>query len=63
MPFNAGSRQQGVDWPLYGLSMAGTARLNNIERLLTNLVEADYLEILSSAAYGVVGHPFSLEAC
>lgn len=52
-----------MDWPLYGLSMAGTARLNNIERLLTNLVEADYLEILSSAAYGVVGHPFSLEAC
>ena len=39
-PFNAQLRRRGLDWPLHGLTMVGRMRLENIERLLLNMIEA-----------------------
>jgi O-methyltransferase len=46
--YNAGLREQGLDWPLFGLTMVGIQRLNNlqscIEDILTNNVPGCFVE-------------------
>ena len=39
-PFDANLRMQGMDWPAHGLTMVGRMRLENIERLLLNMIDA-----------------------
>lgn len=39
-PFDAHLRSQGLDWPSHGLTMVGRMRLENIERLLLNMIDA-----------------------
>jgi len=39
-PFDAHLRSQGMDWPSHGLTMVGRMRLENIERLLLNMIDA-----------------------
>lgn len=39
-PFDAHLRMQGLDWPAHGLTMVGRLRLENIEKLLLDAVEA-----------------------
>lgn len=39
-PFDAHLRSQGLDWPAHGLTMVGRMRLENIERLLLHMVDA-----------------------
>lgn len=38
-PFSAGKRSGGTDWPLYGVTMIGTTRLNNLQELLTSVLQ------------------------
>ncbi|KAL4437228.1 hypothetical protein ABPG75_004367 [Micractinium tetrahymenae] len=38
VPFSAEQRSRGDDWPLYGLTMVGTARLDNLQQLLTDVI-------------------------
>lgn len=40
VPFDARLRRQGLDWPLHGLTMVGRTRLENIERLLLDVIDA-----------------------
>lgn len=40
-PFDAHLRRQGLDWPSHGLTMVGMMRLENIERLLLNMIDAN----------------------
>ena len=39
-PFDAHLRRQGLDWPAHGLTMVGRMRLENIERLLLHMIDA-----------------------
>jgi Macrocin-O-methyltransferase (TylF) len=39
-PYDARLRRLGMDWPLHGLTMVGRARLENIERLLLEVINA-----------------------
>jgi O-methyltransferase len=39
-PFDANLRKEGLDWPAQGLTMVGRMRLENIEKLLFNVIEA-----------------------
>ena len=39
-PFDAHLRSQGLDWPAHGLTMVGRMRLENIERLLLHMIDA-----------------------
>lgn len=47
-PFNAELRQKGIDWPLFGYTMVGRQRLDNVqlcvETLLREEVEGDFIE-------------------
>ncbi|KAL4439414.1 hypothetical protein ABPG77_008743 [Micractinium sp. CCAP 211/92] len=38
-PFAAEQRSGGLDWPLYGATMVGTTRLNNLQELLTSVLQ------------------------
>ena len=40
MPFDARLRRLGLDWPMHGLTMVGRTRLENIERLLLDAIDA-----------------------
>lgn len=46
--FNASLRENGLDWPLYGLTMVGYKRLTNLENLLRetslNRIKGDFVE-------------------
>ncbi len=48
LPFDAQRRQDGADWPMFGYSMVGTKRLDNLERcprtILADNVPGDLLE-------------------
>jgi hypothetical protein len=48
IPYDESRRVMGADWPRFGLTMVGTARLDNIEALLLdvikNNVEGDFVE-------------------
>lgn len=39
-PFDAHIRRQGLDWPSFGLTMIGRMRLENIERLILDMIDA-----------------------
>lgn len=47
-PFDASTREGGQDWPLFGYTMVGTKRLENIENLLLDLekrnIGGDFVE-------------------
>ena len=36
--FDADARAQGLDWPLFGLTMAGTQRLNNLKSCIEDIL-------------------------
>eukprot|EP00208_Stichococcus_sp_RCC1054_P003434 CAMPEP_0206144554 /NCGR_PEP_ID=MMETSP1473-20131121/24455_1 /ASSEMBLY_ACC=CAM_ASM_001109 /TAXON_ID=1461547 /ORGANISM="Stichococcus sp, Strain RCC1054" /LENGTH=322 /DNA_ID=CAMNT_0053540401 /DNA_START=55 /DNA_END=1023 /DNA_ORIENTATION=+ len=38
-PFNAGRRAEGLDWPVYGLTMTGLMRIENIKSLLDDVLD------------------------
>ena len=40
IPFDAHIRRRGTDWPSHGLTMVGRTRLDNIERLLLRVIDA-----------------------
>jgi O-methyltransferase len=46
--FDASLREQGLDWPLFGFTMVGTKRLDNIQRcikdVLRNQIPGDFVE-------------------
>lgn len=42
-PFDAHLRRRGLDWPLHGLTMVGRTRLENIERLLLQMIDAQVI--------------------
>lgn len=46
--FNAEDRDNGIDWPLFGYSMAGHKRLDNVQRciedILANKIPGDFIE-------------------
>jgi hypothetical protein len=49
-PYNASQRLVGSDWPLYGLSMTGIRRMENLKELLQRVllhdrVEGDFVEL------------------
>ena len=48
LPFDAARRHDGADWPMFGYSMVGTKRLDNLERCLRSIladqVPGDLLE-------------------
>jgi O-methyltransferase len=37
--FNADAREQGLDWPLFGLTMAGARRLDNLQTCIENVLQ------------------------
>ncbi len=37
-PFNANSREQGLDWPLFGLTMVGLRRLDNLQKCIEDIL-------------------------
>jgi O-methyltransferase len=39
IPFNLEKRKIGRDWPMHAETMVGVERLNNIEKLLTDIIE------------------------
>ena len=39
IPFNIEKRKVGKDWPMYAETMVGVERLNNIEKLLIDVIE------------------------
>jgi O-methyltransferase len=47
-PFDISARESGIDWPMFGYSMVGHRRLENIELCLTSVVdgmiEGDFVE-------------------
>jgi O-methyltransferase len=40
-PFDALARERGFDWPLFGFSMAGTLRLENIRQCVKDVLDHD----------------------
>jgi O-methyltransferase len=40
-PFDAKLREQGLDWPLFGLTLVGIRRLNNLQSCIENVLEND----------------------
>jgi O-methyltransferase len=37
-PFNADAREQGLDWPLFGLTMVGSRRLDNLQKCIEDVL-------------------------
>ena len=52
-PFKMSLRNTGLDWPMYGLSMAGNIRLHNIQELWLKVV---FILPLMSNAYWICAH-------